>query len=68
MITVNMAAIPEALFESELFGHKKNAFTDTKTARVGRFKLAKGGISFIDEDKIVYLPLAQQAKLFQVLN
>jgi DNA-binding NtrC family response regulator len=66
LISVNMAAIPEALFESELFGHKKGAFTDAKEARAGRFSLAKGGTLFLDE--IASLPLAQQAKLLRVLE
>lgn len=66
LISVNMAAIPEALFESELFGHKKGAFTDAKESRVGRFTLAAGGSLFLDE--IACLPLAQQAKLLRVLE
>jgi DNA-binding NtrC family response regulator len=66
LISVNMAAIPEALFESELFGHKKGAFTDAKEARAGRFSLAKGGTLFLDE--IATLPLGQQAKLLRVLE
>lgn len=66
LISVNMAAIPEALFESELFGHKKGAFTDAKESRVGRFTLASGGSLFLDE--IACLPLAQQAKLLRVLE
>lgn len=66
LISVNMAAIPEALFESELFGHKKGAFTDAKESRVGRFTLATGGSLFLDE--IACLPLAQQAKLLRVLE
>ena len=66
LISVNMAAIPESLFESELFGHKKGAFTDAKEARTGRFSLAKGGTLFLDE--IACLPLAQQAKLLRVLE
>lgn len=66
LISVNMAAIPEALFESELFGHKKGAFTDAKEARAGRFSLAKGGTLFLDE--IASLPLGQQAKLLRVLE
>lgn len=66
LISVNMAAIPEALFESELFGHKKGAFTDAKEARVGRFTLAADGSLFLDE--IACLPLPQQAKLLRVLE
>ena len=48
-ISVNMGAIPETLFESEIFGHKKGAFTDAKEQRIGRFELAKGGSLFLDE-------------------
>lgn len=66
LISVNMAAIPETLFESELFGHKKGAFTDAKEARVGRFSLADGGTLFLDE--IACLAPAQQAKLLRVLE
>lgn len=66
LISLNMAAIPEALFESELFGHKKGAFTDAKESRVGRFTLAEGGTLFFDE--IACLPLPLQAKLLRVLE
>lgn len=66
LISVNMGAIPESLFESEMFGHKKGAFTDAKDARIGRFALAHGGSLFLDE--IANLPLAQQAKLLRVLE
>ncbi|MBQ4839360.1 MULTISPECIES: sigma-54-dependent transcriptional regulator [Pseudoalteromonas] len=65
-ISLNMAAIPEQLFESELFGHVKGAFTDAKSERVGRFALAHQGTLFLDE--IGTLPLAQQAKLLRVLE
>lgn len=65
-ITVNMAVIPESLFESEMFGHKKGAFTDAKEARIGRFELAHGGTLFMDE--IALVPPAQQAKLLRVLE
>ena len=65
-ITVNMAAIPETLFESELFGHQKGAFTDAKQNRVGRFQLADKGTLFFDE--IGSLPLALQPKLLRVLE
>ena len=65
-IAVNMGAIPESLFESEMFGHKKGAFTDAKEARIGRFELAKGGTLFLDE--IATIPVAQQAKLLRVLE
>jgi DNA-binding NtrC family response regulator len=66
LISVNMGAIPETLFESEMFGHKKGAFTDAKEQRIGRFMLAKGGSLFLDE--IANLPLPQQAKLLRVLE
>ncbi len=66
MITVNTGAIPEGIFESELFGHVKGAFTDAKTDRVGRFELADGGTLFLDE--IANVPLSQQAKLLRVLE
>jgi transcriptional regulator with PAS, ATPase and Fis domain len=65
-ISVNMAAIPESLFESELFGHQKGAFTDAKQNRVGRFQLANQGSLFFDE--IGSLPLALQPKLLRVLE
>lgn len=65
-ISVNMGAIPEPLFESEMFGHKKGAFTDAKEQRIGRFELAKGGSLFLDE--IATVPIAQQAKLLRVLE
>jgi DNA-binding NtrC family response regulator len=66
MIAVNLGGIPEGLFESELFGHVRGAFTDAKTDRVGRFELAEGGTLFLDE--IANLPLPQQAKLLRVLE
>jgi DNA-binding NtrC family response regulator len=66
MVTVNTGAIPEGIFESELFGHVKGAFTDAKTDRVGRFELADGGTLFLDE--IANVPLSQQAKLLRVLE
>lgn len=65
-VSVNMGAIPESLFESELFGHKKGAFTDAKSDRLGRFELAEGGTLFLDE--IANLSLDQQAKLLRVLE
>ena len=65
-INVDMGAISESLFESELFGHKKGAFTDAKSDRVGRFELAKGGSLFLDE--LANLPLNQQAKLLTALQ
>jgi DNA-binding NtrC family response regulator len=66
MIAVNLGGIPDGLFESELFGHVRGAFTDAKNDRVGRFELAEGGTLFLDE--IANLPLAQQAKLLRVLE
>jgi DNA-binding NtrC family response regulator len=66
MIAVNLGGIPDALFESELFGHVRGAFTDAKTDRIGRFELAEGGTLFLDE--IANLPLPQQAKLLRVLE
>src|SRR5207244_4919616 len=66
MIAGNRAGIPDGLFESELFGHVRGAFTDAKTDRIGRFELAEGGTLFLDE--IANLPLPQQAKLLRVLE
>jgi DNA-binding NtrC family response regulator len=66
MITVNMGGLPETLFESELFGHVKGAFTDAKTDRAGRFELADESTLFMDE--IANIPLAQQAKLLRVIE
>ena len=65
-ISVNMGAIPETLFESEMFGHKKGAFTDAREQRIGRFELAKSGSLFLDE--IATIPFSQQAKLLRVLE
>jgi len=65
-ITVNMGGLSEGVFESELFGHVKGAFTDAKTDRVGRFELADNGTLFLDE--IANIPLNQQAKLLRVLE
>ena len=66
MVTVNVGGLSEGVFESEMFGHVKGAFTDAKTDRVGRFELANGGTLFLDE--IANVPLAQQAKLLRVLE
>jgi DNA-binding NtrC family response regulator len=66
LVSVNVGGLPESLFESELFGHVKGAFTDAKADRVGRFELADGGTLFLDE--IANVPLAQQAKLLRVLE
>lgn len=66
LVTINAGGISETLFESELFGHVKGAFTDAKTDRVGCFELAHGGTLFLDE--IANVPLKQQAKLLRVLE
>ena len=66
MVTVNTGGLPEGLFESELFGHVKGAFTDARSDRVGRFELAQGGTLFLDE--IANVPPSQQAKLLRVLE
>jgi DNA-binding NtrC family response regulator len=66
LITVNAGGIAETLFESELFGHVKGAFTDAKTDRVGSFELADGGTLFLDE--IANVPPNLQPKLLRVLE
>ena len=66
LVTVNAGAIAEGVFESELFGHVKGAFTDARTDRVGAFELADTGTLFMDE--IGTMPPAQQAKLLRVLQ
>jgi DNA-binding NtrC family response regulator len=66
LVTVNAGGLSEGLFESELFGHVKGAFTDAKTDRVGRFELADGGTLFLDE--IANVPLNLQPKLLRVLE
>ena len=66
MVTVNVGGLAEGVFESEMFGHVKGAFTDAKTDRVGRFDMADGGTLFLDE--IANVPLNQQAKLLRVLE
>ena len=65
-VEVNMGAVPESLFESEMFGHSKGAFTDAKQHRVGRFAMAKQGTLFLDE--VATIPLPLQAKLLRVLE
>jgi DNA-binding NtrC family response regulator len=66
LVTINMGGLSEGIFESEMFGHVKGAFTDAKTDRLGRFELAEGGTLFLDE--IGNVPLAQQTKLLRVLE
>ena len=66
LVTVNAGGLSEGLFESELFGHVKGAFTDAKSDRVGRFELAEGGTLFLDE--IANISLNLQAKLLRVLE
>jgi DNA-binding NtrC family response regulator len=66
LVTVNVGGLSDGVFESELFGHVKGAFTDARTDRVGRFELADGGTLFLDE--IANMTLAQQAKLLRVLQ
>ena len=66
MITVNMGGLSETLFESELFGHVKGAFTDAKTDRAGRFELADESTLFMDE--IANIPMNQQSKLLRVIE
>ncbi len=65
-ISVDMGALSETLFESELFGHVRGAFTDAKEDRAGRFEIASGGTLFLDE--IGNLPMTLQAKLLTVLE
>jgi len=66
LVTVNAGGLSEGVFESELFGHVKGAFTDAKADRVGRFELADGGTLFLDE--IANVPLNLQPKLLRVLE
>jgi DNA-binding NtrC family response regulator len=66
MVTVNVGGLSEGVFESELFGHVRGAFTDAKTDRVGRFELAEGGTLFLDE--IANISQGLQAKLLRVLE
>jgi len=65
-VAINMAAIPENLLESELFGYEKGAFTDATTSKKGHFEIANGGTLFLDE--IAEMPIALQAKLLRVLQ
>jgi DNA-binding NtrC family response regulator len=66
MVTVNVGGLSEGVFESELFGHVRGAFTDAKVDRVGRFELADGGTLFLDE--IANIGMAQQVRLLRVLE
>ncbi|NYE62886.1 DNA-binding NtrC family response regulator [Duganella sp. 1224] len=66
LLAVDMGALPESTFESELFGHRKGSFTDAKSDRAGRFQAARGGSLFLDE--IGNMPLAAQAKLLTALE
>jgi DNA-binding NtrC family response regulator len=65
-VTLNAGGISEGVFESEMFGHVKGAFTDARVDRVGRFELAHGGTLFLDE--IGNVPVSQQGKLLRVLE
>jgi DNA-binding NtrC family response regulator len=66
LVVVNAGGLPEGVFESELFGHVKGAFTDARADRAGRFELADAGTLFLDE--IANITLAQQARLLRVLQ
>lgn len=66
LLSVNMGGIAENIFESEMFGHIKGAFTDAKTERIGRVELAEKGTLFLDE--IGNTPLSQQAKLLRLVE
>jgi DNA-binding NtrC family response regulator len=66
LVTLNAGGVSEGVFESELFGHVKGAFTDARADRAGRFELADGGTLFLDE--IANIPASQQAKLLRVLE
>ena len=66
LVTVNAGGVAEGVFESELFGHVRGAFTDARTDRAGAFEVADGGTLFLDE--VANMPLGQQAKLLRVLQ
>ena len=65
-VAINMAAIPDNLIESELFGYEKGAFTDAQNMKVGRFEMAHGGTLFLDE--IAEMPFSLQSKLLRALQ
>jgi len=66
LVVVNIGALAESVFESEMFGHVKGAFTDAGSDRIGRFEMADGGTLFLDE--IANIPTGQQARLLRVLE
>ncbi len=66
LVIVNAGGLPEGVFESELFGHVKGAFTDAKADRIGRFEMANAGTLFLDE--IANIGMSQQARLLRVLQ
>jgi len=66
LVTVNAGGVAEGVFESELFGHVRGAFTDARTDRAGAFEVADGGTLFLDE--VGNMPMQQQAKLLRVLQ
>jgi DNA-binding NtrC family response regulator len=66
LVKVNMGGIAESVFESEMFGHVRGAYTDAKADRIGRFELADGGTLFLDE--VANIPYPQQAKLLRILE
>jgi len=66
LVTINAGGVSEGVFESELFGHVRGAFTDARQDRIGRFEMADGGTLFLDE--IANVPLSQQQKLLRVLE
>jgi DNA-binding NtrC family response regulator len=66
LVTVNAGGVAEGVFESELFGHVRGAFTDARADRAGAFEVADGGTLFLDE--VANMPLGQQAKLLRVLQ
>ncbi|HZW74548.1 MAG TPA: sigma-54 dependent transcriptional regulator, partial [Caldimonas sp.] len=66
LVKVNMGGLADSVFEAEMFGHVRGAFTDAKSDRIGRFEAADGGTLFLDE--IANIPYAQQAKLLRVVE